>query len=638
MSVTISTTNKPLNPRAQDLSPKGYNRASLYSGKALDFDGVNDSVGLGAISGTLSNLSMSWYIKTTNTADFQCLFANGAGKFDVYIRPDKKIHVWTGSQQSFYEIPDIQTGDWINLVLVKDGANASLYYNGQLAQTIAFSGSSFSITNGFVGIGLNSLYDFNGQIAGFKIFNTALTAAQVSDLYLNPEKIVPDGVANSALKLWLPMMEGAGTTAYDGSGNGNHGTINGATWVSGIGAPVAQSAVMNWNKGTNFYSDSDWEVSSATTNASISSSSHSAPNRIDTASVFDDGTGSTYKRGYKVSNTTMAIGQITASTFVKKKDVDYINVVLGTDGGTYKFFALVDLVNGTINDTSGNPTATSIQSVGDGWYYVSVQGAQTTLSQGIAYIYGQDPTNGSSIDDSYTGANNQTYIWGINIQEGAINNVHLPTIGTLQTTPVLLPQGLTTGRDITGVNLFENVRNQFALNLDGNSWAEVHDNASLDVTTGLSLEAWVYSSASDATVGDGVLSKWHEGSNKRSFLMYALDFDSFYFFVSNDGAATNSVTFGINSADYEKYNHFVCTFDGTNLKAYVNGALYNTSAATFSSIYNSDKNVAIGNYNIGQTPERKYNNSIALPRIYNRALSATEVSRNYNADRSKFGL
>jgi hypothetical protein len=42
MSVSVSTTNKPLNPRAQDLSPKGYNRAALYSGKALDFDGVND--------------------------------------------------------------------------------------------------------------------------------------------------------------------------------------------------------------------------------------------------------------------------------------------------------------------------------------------------------------------------------------------------------------------------------------------------------------------------------------------------------------------------------------------------------------------------------------------------------------------
>ena len=46
----------------------------------------------------------------------------------------------------------------------------------------------------------------------------------MADLYNNPEKIVPTGVSNDALKLWLPMQEGAGTTAYDGSGNGNHGS------------------------------------------------------------------------------------------------------------------------------------------------------------------------------------------------------------------------------------------------------------------------------------------------------------------------------------------------------------------------------------------------------------------------------
>ena len=42
MAVGFSNTNKPLNPRGNDASPKGYNRAALYSGKALDFDGVND--------------------------------------------------------------------------------------------------------------------------------------------------------------------------------------------------------------------------------------------------------------------------------------------------------------------------------------------------------------------------------------------------------------------------------------------------------------------------------------------------------------------------------------------------------------------------------------------------------------------
>ena len=54
MGVTTNLINKPLNPRAQDASPLAYNRAALYSGKALDFDGVNDSI-------DISNFSLNGY-------------------------------------------------------------------------------------------------------------------------------------------------------------------------------------------------------------------------------------------------------------------------------------------------------------------------------------------------------------------------------------------------------------------------------------------------------------------------------------------------------------------------------------------------------------------------------------------------
>ena len=101
-------------------------------------------------------------------------------------------------------------------------------------------------------------YPIRWKATNLKVFNTALTAAQVADLYNNPEKVVPTGVDNTALKLWLPMQEGAGTTAYDGSGNGNHGTISGATYTHGIGAPVSQTAVIDWNKGTNIVPYSEY--------------------------------------------------------------------------------------------------------------------------------------------------------------------------------------------------------------------------------------------------------------------------------------------------------------------------------------------------------------------------------------------
>ena len=76
MAVGFSNTNKPLNPRGQDASPKGYNRASLFSGKALDFDGVNDYVAVNNITDTYK--SFCFYFKPdaniTDTSSLDRLF------------------------------------------------------------------------------------------------------------------------------------------------------------------------------------------------------------------------------------------------------------------------------------------------------------------------------------------------------------------------------------------------------------------------------------------------------------------------------------------------------------------------------------------------------------------------------------
>ena len=601
----------------------------------MDFDGVNDSINEQTISIDSTNFSVSFYTKYENHTINAAVGLNfGPGSNVSY---NLVIYPFDGSYDSFRiysradgdnivndsSIPIFDT--WTHYLITSDGSNLKVYQNGQLVKSVAYT-ESRTFTRFQIGRLIGGTQYYKGGLSNIKLFSTALTAAQVADLYNNPEKIVPTGVSNDALKLWLPMQEGAGTTAYDGSGNGNHGTISGATYTHGIGAPVSQTAVIDWNKGTNMFNSSDWEVSNATTNATISSSSHSAPNGTDTAAVFDDGTGSTYKRGYKVSNTALTIGQVTASTFVKKKDVDYINVVLGTDGGSTKIFALVDLVNGTINDTDGSPTATSIQSVGDGWYYVSVQGAQTTSSQGITYIYGQDPTNGSSVDLNYTGSNNETYIWGINIQNGPINNVHLPTTGALQSSEVLLPAGLTTGRDITGVNLFENVRKQGALNLDGNSWAEVHDNASLDFGTGeFSLEAWVR--AKYVNTGSAYNIVLSLGGNMSSA-------GSVGFFVSSSNKITsvynNNNLDSVTVLNIGDWYHVVVNYNGTHNQIYINGAFDKNATRTAADITNALAK------QIGRdtSTARYYKDCIAQPRIYNRALTAEEVQRNYNAGKN----
>ena len=187
MAVGFSNTNKPLNPRGQDSSPKGYNRASLFSGKALDFDGVNDYV-------DLDGFTMAGDVATIV---FQAKFSNGAYIFDINTQRLVVLNDTTNGLSVYDSNAWAYYGETIRdeigfYAIVSDGTTQRAYYNGhQLGEDKTIVAIDWdSITEMALGSNNNGTGNFfDGQIAGFKIFNTALTAAQVADLYNNPEKI-----------------------------------------------------------------------------------------------------------------------------------------------------------------------------------------------------------------------------------------------------------------------------------------------------------------------------------------------------------------------------------------------------------------------------------------------------------------
>ena len=636
MGVTTTKTNKPLNPRGNDQSPLAFNRAKLYSGKALDFDGVNDSVDIGQNLGFI------------NTGDFT-LLANA--KFDVLSGDEPIMGQGSGStgnaalalvnslgklRFAFYgddldwDEP-IQTGKWYSLAFTFNRTTKAraIYVNGQLAVSDVTTLTPNATANTFV-IGkvpyLSTYAD--AQITGVKAFNTALTAAQVADLYNNPEKVVPTGVDNTALKLWLPMMEGAGTTAYDGSGNGNHGTISGATYVNGVGSPVAQSAVMDWNKGTNsVLNTEDFTASTYTITAyTRTEADATAPNGLSNAARYKE----------TAANSTRTI-QFTGYTFgTSEKQV--IGVFAKYDGAQYIQFAglglqaaneapVFDIQNGVVHtaSTSNNCESAFIEDAGNGWYKCSAvcnpTGGALFQVHGTSQIVHTADTFQGDTNDGF-------YLWGpFQIENEDTKRIYIPNpTGSEISSEVLLPQGLTSGRDITGVNLFENVRKQGALNLDGNSWAEVHDNESLDMTTTATMEAWVNADGLDggydiimvkssSTFWTGNYGRYTLRANEANVNWWFDDFtaNSKYYTTSLSG-----------------YNHLVVTKDGTEEKLYINGALVSTQtgAATFTA---SPYSLVIG---ANSSKVEHWQSDIAQPRIYNRALTAEEVQRNYNAGKN----
>ena len=601
MGVTTTQTNKPFNPRGNDQSPKGYNRAKLYSGKALDFDGFNDNIAIhDATDLWTGDFSVSWYGNLDATGNY---FAFSSGTYTG--SGQAGINVWyggasntnfsahfpesDGTGQQGYNLTLAESYEYwhrIDLVFVSSSRLLSLYQNGILVDTstIASNVDAAYMPNGWeFGRSYGGSFPLNGKLTNLKAFNTALTAAQVADLYNNPEKVVPTGVDNTALKLWLPMMEGAGTTAYDGSGNGNHGTISGATYVNGIGAPVAQSAVMDWNKGTNLLSYSEDFSQYPTGGDLVKQSGFLAP----------DGTNNAYKVSSASGNGSIySIGS--GANY-------YRSIWARTTSGT----GTADLLS-YFENTNNTFTIT------EEWQRFEV--SSTDSAGGASNFYAVDFRGGGTL--------NEVVIWGGQTKADSSSGPYVRTNGTAQTTPVLLPQGLTTGRDITGVNLFENVRKQGALNLDGNSWAEVHDNASLDITSAITLEAWVYWQGDNND--DGILGRYGTTTAERDCTLYAYA-GGIQFYVTSNAVSYTSMTNG--------WRHIVGTYDGANKRLYVDGVQVNSSAET-STMPGGSIPIDIGRY--GQDASKTYTQPIAQPRIYNRALTAEEVQRNYNAGKNTY--
>jgi len=78
------------------------------------------------------------------------------------------------------------------------------------------------------------------------------------------------------------------------------------------------------------------------------------------------------------------------------------------------------------------------------------------------------------------------------------------------------------------------------------------------------------------------------------------------------------------------WNHIVLVYDEVNAKFYINGTLDDTIAYT-TAIGTNDVKVHIGARGNGI---QLYEADIAQPRIYNRALTAEEVARNYNSGKA----
>jgi hypothetical protein len=165
-------------------------------------------------------------------------------------------------------------------------------------------------------------------------------------------------------------------------------------------------------------------------------------------------------------------------------------------------------------------------------------------------------------------------------------------------------------------------RNGGALSFDGsNDLVTVADAASLDLSSGMTLEAWVNSAAAGGNWRTVVLK---EQPGQLVYALYSNEGSaraSGHVFVGGDLDTRSAVTMPLNT-----WTHLAVTYDGSALRLYLNGAL-SSSRAVSGAMPNSTGALRIG----GNTVWAEwFLGRIDDVRVYNRALTQTEIQTDLN--------
>jgi hypothetical protein len=153
-------------------------------------------------------------------------------------------------------------------------------------------------------------------------------------------------------------------------------------------------------------------------------------------------------------------------------------------------------------------------------------------------------------------------------------------------------------------------------------WVSINHNALLNLTTAMTLEAWVY--PTQAGGYRSVMLK--QRTNGLAYALYAFDGDSRPPAGYINKSSTDYSAAGLTILPLNAWSHLAATYDGSNVRMYVNGTLAGTTAVTGSITTSTDVLRIGGNSIWGEY----FKGMIDEVRIYSRALSATEIASDMN--------
>jgi hypothetical protein len=489
-------------------------------------------------------------------------------------------------------------------------------------------------------------------------------------VYSNPGNIVAFGASSPITITGLTVASNytftviATNSAGSSPASASSNSINAAVVASTGQVLNLDASVGNSYGGENLYRASNnpangsyWNYSAI----SIGSLSGTLPNGT-TGTIYhvmEDNTTNQHLL-FQSTTTTQASGDLyTISGYFKA--AERTQVSLTSWGGSYVVF---DLSAGVVLQNGGaDVSATSITSAGNGWYYCSTTFAVAVAGNPQKYIIVWNNGNNYAGTTGYG-----IYYYDAQVRRNAvspagfisnpgtsnlINNgttwTDLSTNalnGTLNATPTYSYTSGANGSQGLGYLLFNPTSyiGQFVS-------FPTNANVQFLGTSPYTEEAWAYITSTpvynsyqgifNRESPNGSISNnrdgynlWYNGNETPTPTTMALSTERFGVAAgTTPSVASASFTTPVSSF-INKWFHIVATYDGSTLSIYLNGVLQSTTSPSVTwSITNTAQTLQIAN-----RAGANFQGRVATARIYNRAISATEVSGNFAYERSRFGV
>jgi glucose/arabinose dehydrogenase len=572
-------------------------------GNALQFDGVDDRVVVAdAASLDLSpQLTLEAWVRPTLGGGWRTALAKESGDTVAYslytnrsspavptteVNLDGRLRFANGTAAA-------PLNAWTHLASTYDGTTIRLYVNGTQVGTTGRTGA-MAPSAGPLSIGGNGPHGewFQGLLDEVRVYNRALTAAEIQT-DMNTRVGVPDtqapgtpgnlqatGGLGSVQLTWSAASDDVGVHHY----NVHRGTTAGFTPTAAnrIAQPTGTGYTdAGLAAGTYHYvvtaADAAGNVGPASGGASATATADTTP---PTVSVTAPAAGATVSGTVTISATaTDDVGvagvefKVDGTTIADDTSAPYSVPwdSRGSSNGARDITAVA-------RDAAGNPrTSAAVQ--------VTVDNSAAPPPPGLVAAYGFDESTGTSVAD----------------RSGTGNT------GTL------------TGPAWTTSGHFGS-----ALSFDGiDDRVVVADANSLDLTTGMTLEAWVRPTAAGG-VWRSVVAK--NGTGTVAYNLYANRNTNRPAAEMNIGGSLR-IANGTAQLALNAWSHVAATYDGTTIRLYVNGTQVGTGAFA-GSLLSTTGQLWIGGNAVWS---EWFAGTIDDVRVYNRALTAAQIQADMSA-------